>query len=174
MNIFAYDSDPHTCALWIDDRRRNKMITEHGQMLTACLDYRKPTWMRDYQRCRIGYPASVMSHPCTVWVRQSWANFRWLVQLNQYYLDMWPGPHASNRIMSAALAAGDRFGINDSMTPFANAARSAAHGLDFTDVPDTHLAYRLYHVERWRRDTPAPTWKHGRTPSWRGGVDASA
>lgn len=173
MNIFVYDPDPHTCALWVDDVRKNKLITEHGQMLTAALDYRKPVWFSK-RSGRINYPVSVMSHPCTRWVRESWANFRWLVTLNQYYIDMWPGHHASNRIMSAAYEAGDTFGMNDSLTPFANCARSRSHNLDFTNVDDVHQAYRQYHVARWAMDNPPPTWKHGRAPSWRGGGNASS
>lgn len=167
MNIFAYDPDPHTCALWIDDIRRNKMITEHGQMMTAVLEYRKPNWFRNnYYVARIGYPSSVLMHPCTRWLLQSWANFRWLTQLNQCYIDMWHGPHESNRIMPAAYEAGDKFGVNDVMAPFANAARNRAMNIDFTNVPDVHKAYQLYHVARWTYDQPKPTWRMGHKPSW--------
>ena len=166
MNIFVYDPDPKTCALWVDDVRRNKLITEHAQMMTAVLDYRKPVWFKDYKQCRVNYPASVIMHPCTVWLRQSWSNFRWLVQLNQYYIDMWPGEHKSARIMLAAYDACYRFGATDESTPFVNAARNVDLGLDFTNEENTFLAYRKYHVARWDGDNPVPTWRTGKKPSW--------
>lgn len=170
MNIFAYDPDPRLCALWIDDVRLNKMLTEHGQMLTAVFDYRKPNWfMSEYPEARINYPSSVMNHPCTKWLRESWANVRWLVELNDHMFNLWLQPHKSVRIMPAAFAACRSFGVDDVMTPFANAARSKRHGLDFTHIPDTHKAYRLYHCARWSLDNPAPRWHKGFKPEWYGG-----
>lgn len=173
MNIFAYDPDPKTCSMWIDDVRRNKMITEHGQMLTAVFDYRKPNWFKQHRARRINYPGSVQAHPCTLWLKQSWANVRWLVALNQNYIDMWHGPHKSSRIMAPAYEAIEKFGVDDEQTPFANCARSVSLGLDFTDLDDVCQAYKLYHIQRWRTDKRPPQWRTGHRPSWYGGTNAS-
>ena len=76
MNIFYLDSDIKKCAAYHCDKHVVKMITEYSQLLsTACR----------LSGLDIGYKITHQNHPCSKWVRESEANFLYLVDL-QYYL----------------------------------------------------------------------------------------
>ena len=164
MNIFAYDPDPKLCALWLDDVRKNKMITETAQLLSTCMRYRKPAWSLDRKDIMA---SAYVNHPCSLWVRESWANFRWLTEHMQALCNQWGRPHKSARVIAPALKAGINFGLDDQLTPFANCARNQSLGINFKTVEDTHLAYRMYTRERWKQDTIRLSWVYGEEPEWR-------
>lgn len=171
MNLFAYSCSPETCAKWIDDVRLNKMITETAQMITANLDYVwYGTFQDKYSSCRVNYPASVLMHPCTIWMRKEPDNFEWAVDLLECYLNRWDAPHASSRILPAAqdylYTCVFKWKSYDELN-FVNHARSKEFGLDFTHLP-THQAYREYHCYRWElTDKVRPTWdRNGARPEW--------
>lgn len=168
MNIFAYDPDPTICALWLDDKRKNKMITETSQLLSTCLRIEARGWLESNRHDvhQIAYA----SHPCTRWVRKSWTHFSWLVTYMQALNDMWPGVHRGARHLPVFHKAVKEFASGDEPDYFVNCARSKAKGLDFTDHDSVHKAYRAYHCARWDTDTQAPTWKYGRRPRWYGGL----
>lgn len=76
MNIFYLDSDVKKCAQYHCDKHVVKMITEYAQLLsTACR----------VNGLEVGYKVTHNNHPCAKWVRESQANFLYLVDL-QYYL----------------------------------------------------------------------------------------
>jgi hypothetical protein len=160
MNIFVYDPDPYLSSLWIDDRRHNKMLLETAQLLSTCVRYRKPQWSRDKDKLmKIAY----VNHPCNLWVRSSWANFRWLLEYMEHLSSSWGSDHGANRVLEPCRQAAEEFGPFDELTPFANCARNVSLGLDFTHLP-VHEAYQQYHIARWSREQP--TWKKGVKPPW--------
>jgi len=72
VNIFYLDTDIKKCAAYHCDKHVVKMILEYAQLLsTASGGPYKPTHI---------------NHPCAKWVRESEANFLYLVDL-QYYLN---------------------------------------------------------------------------------------
>ena len=80
MNIFVLDKDIKKCAQYHCDRHVIKMILESSQMLsTAC----RMNGVHD------GYKATHISHPCSIWVRESLDNWFWLrdlvTELNEEY-----------------------------------------------------------------------------------------
>ena len=76
MNIFILDLNPKHAAAYHNNKHVVKMITEHTQMMNAVCDhYGFPTNMK---------PTHV-NHPCTLWLHESAANWRWLFEL-QFYL----------------------------------------------------------------------------------------
>jgi tRNA A37 N6-isopentenylltransferase MiaA len=72
MNIFVLSTDPEKAAIYHCDKHVVKMILESAQLLsTAC----RSTGLD------IGYKATHINHPCSIWVRKSVYNFLWLKAL---------------------------------------------------------------------------------------------
>lgn len=76
MNIFALDYNPLKAAQYHTDKHVVKMILETSQMLSTAhhvLDGSNASPKL--------YKAAYVNHPCTKWVRESHANYRWALQL---------------------------------------------------------------------------------------------
>ncbi len=89
MNIFYTNTDPITCADEHCITHTNKMITEYAQLLSTAhrvldgkpyrneknrLEYKLESYLEDNI-----YKATHVNHPSAVWVRQSAANYEWLL-----------------------------------------------------------------------------------------------
>jgi len=92
MNLFYLHSDPILAAQMQCDKHIVKMIVESGQMLSTChrlldgTEDMRPSstgktvrkyWELPDDREDILYKACFMNHPCTVWTRESSANYEW-------------------------------------------------------------------------------------------------
>jgi hypothetical protein len=84
MNIFFLHPNPRRCARWHCDKHVVKMILESCQLLYTAhwilsLDLPEPP----YIHCapNRGYKPTHANHPCSIWVRESLNNYRWLVKL---------------------------------------------------------------------------------------------
>jgi hypothetical protein len=77
MNIFYLDVNEKKCAAYHCDKHVNKMIVEHLQMMSVALAHYgyPPAKKKDgtYYSTR-----AYKNHPCTLWVKESSANFLWL------------------------------------------------------------------------------------------------
>ena len=73
MNIFVLDDNVKTCAQYHCDKHVVKMLIEYAQMLS--------TTVRLTTDENIGYKITHKNHPCTVWVRESLSNWKWLRSL---------------------------------------------------------------------------------------------
>ena len=95
MNIFFLHRHPRRCARWHCDKHVVKMLVETCQLLYTC------HWMVDGTHhgthhlhtapYRVGtdtrgYKKTHWNHPCSKWVRQSLANYRWLAKLGSELL----------------------------------------------------------------------------------------
>ena len=69
MNIFVLDKNPIRAAKMACDKHVVKMILESAQMLCSV----QPEGTAPYKR-------SFYNHPCTKWVRESDANYDWLIE----------------------------------------------------------------------------------------------
>lgn len=162
MNLFVFNPCPKTSALWLDDIRKNKIILECAQMLSTAIHQLVPNHSLDI------YKQSYVNHPCSIWVRASQANFVWTIRyMESLYLQR-QRPHKSANLL-CLFKNFSRANVfpSSGLTPFANCARRADQGIDYTGVADTHEAYRQYIVERWSNDRSPPTWSHGNQPDWR-------
>jgi hypothetical protein len=160
MNIFAFDPDPWTCALWLDDVRKNKMILETTQLLSSAVAINDPSWAsRVYKPTHLG-------SPCAKWAMASRANFWWLYRYNMSLFQQ-QGKHKSSELFPA-FESYERIGWfpSEDQTPFPNCAANSDLGISFKHIPDVHEAYRLYISERWKRDTIIVSWAKGERPSW--------
>lgn len=94
MNIFALDEDPYVAAKWHCDKHVPKMIVESAQMLSTAhrmLDGVSETRLSksgkrvvkywNHPLDNVLYKAVHMNHPCTIWTRETSANYEWHFQL---------------------------------------------------------------------------------------------
>ena len=87
MNIFVLDRDPVVAAKMQCDKHVVKMILECAQMLSAAVDVNYKIHLRgdvtkkpSEQLGLPGYPPAHIKHPCTMWVRESSSNYKWLLK----------------------------------------------------------------------------------------------
>jgi hypothetical protein len=161
MNIFTFSPDPWESALWLDDVRKNKMILETAQLLSAAVAINDPSWASKV------YKPTHTGHPCAKWAMVSRANYYWLLS---YMRDLWSqqGNHKSAELIPVfEQYFFDGWFPIDHRTPLPNCAANADLGISFKHVADVHEAYRLYINERWKRDTISLSWTKGEEPPWR-------
>lgn len=83
MNIFILSLNQKLCARYHCDKHVVKMILETTQLLYTCLrltGYDCSTAPLT-KTGKTGYKATHKNHPCSVWVRESTANYQWLCKL---------------------------------------------------------------------------------------------
>lgn len=148
MNIFVTSPCPKLSALYLDKKRRNKMITESMQMMALAL-YRNN--LRQFiPRRKDGEPykcGSHYNHPCTIWAARTQGNFLWLHEhcywlyyFNQSIDKYAPRPYI---VPSFAITLQGAKYLTGGLEPFQNCARNLPLGLDFTHLP-IHDAYIQY------------------------------
>ena len=74
MNIFVLDSDLKLNAQYHADRHCVKMILEQVQLLTTTHHITKT------DPKTIPYNKTHCNHPCSIWVRSSLSNYKWLLK----------------------------------------------------------------------------------------------
>lgn len=97
MNIFVLDKNPFKSATMMSDKHMSKMIVETAKLMSTAhrfLDGKcvltkitrkshtkslKSHWRLDDEREHILYKATQIHHPCAKWVRESSANYEWLL-----------------------------------------------------------------------------------------------
>jgi hypothetical protein len=152
MNIFVLDSNPITSAIHHCDKHIVKMPLEVAQMMCALF----PKGDAPYKRTHY-------NHPCTVWSRQTPANYQWLynygVALCQEYTSRYGKQHKSGAVIEWCNDnyTSDMFEqSNNSLTKFAQA------------MPDKYKqssavnAYRAYYINEKHK---IATWKQNK-PIW--------
>jgi hypothetical protein len=152
MNIFVTSTDPVESAQNLDNKRVVKMVLESAQLLSNAMHY---------YGANNPYKPTHMNHPCSVWVRTSKANYLWLLQhfnaLSVEYTRRYEKIHKSDKLFGTFVA-GSTYIPDKPLTPFANCARNKSLDIDYTDMEDTTLAYRLYLCDRWNLDKREPEW----------------
>jgi hypothetical protein len=79
MNIFILDYDHEINAQYLVDRHILKMPIEACQLLSNAIADNLPVAYEKMLKCDMVYPISHFNHPCSKWVRHSFANFKWLI-----------------------------------------------------------------------------------------------
>lgn len=81
MNIFAIYECPVKCGIYATDAHVVKMPLECGQMLANCFS-QEMLERDDCPRTKKGTVRkySHYNHPCSLWVRESRSNMRWMIQ----------------------------------------------------------------------------------------------
>lgn len=159
MNIFVTSLDPVQSALWLDDKRVNKMITESAQMLSTVLR------RHGYSSDEI-YKSAYERHPCTLWTGRTSGNFSWLVDhalgLCAIYRCLQYRDHGAARVVRCA-------DINRGIIP-AGPLQEFEDCTEFKDRTDLTVIerYRLFMNLKWNtRDKSPPVWRKRELPPWK-------
>ena len=154
MNIFVLDEDPAIAAAMACDQHVVKMVTETAQLLsTACR----------LHGVNVGYKPTHQNHPCSMWARESWGNFGWLLMhglaLSGEYTYRYGKTHAAGSVLSEIMEAVTYRDFEaKEQTPFAQCMPVQYRGTDAVQ------AYRAFYLgekarfARWRKSRPAPDW----------------
>lgn len=162
MNVFYLSSDPVEAAIFLVDKhaKNGKMAVEACQLLQNCftdedLKLHAPLTAKGLPRKR-----EFISHPCSIWVRQSSSNYDWLIKhafaiLEERSFRCGSG-HFSKRFIEWADCNRPDF-ANSAFTTPALAIK------DFPDLGDAITSYRYYysidkqHLFQWTK-RPVPYW----------------
>jgi hypothetical protein len=158
MNIFYFYECPNACAEAQPDKMLVKMPLETAQML--CTAHR--VLDGDEYADAVGlYKTAYKNHPCTIWARETSANYAWLYEhfraLCWEYTHRYGKTHASEtKLMDALSKVPDNI-KQDKLTPLAQAMPDEYK----SDNPIT--AYRKYvvhekHYAQWNKSRPKPIW----------------
>ena len=155
MNIFVLDKDVEKAAKWHGDRHGVKMPLETAQMLcTARHELGEAPE-------RIPYRKAYVNHPCTIWARESYANYQWLcnmgIELCKEYTYRYGKVHKCQAVIESFIenTPDPKVFTHLELTEYAQAMDEEYK------LSDPVLAYRKYyklgkaHLHDWKyRDVP--------------------
>lgn len=167
MNIYFLSHEPQLCAIWLDDKRLNKLATETAQMLCYALAN------NGVERDRLPYATggSHKAHPVTKWVGATRANFLWTVSLGLFLCDEHrfrqrnAHDHGAKKVVITCGKMFDKVPEGLLLMP-PNCAAQRTEGVTFDRFDHPVEAYRHYSNWRWFHDKRAPTWKNRVPPPW--------
>lgn len=161
MNIFALDQCPIRAARYHMDVHVIKMILESLQMISTTANY------FSYPYCGELLKPTHVNHPCNIWLRESFSNFRWLVELFEELLKEYTLRYGKHHVYESKLLVVEdcsRFlstaMVDIGLTPFVMAMP------DHVKLGDPVESYRNYyflvksnlHLAGWRKCRPMPRW----------------
>lgn len=181
MNRFKIESTPEACARSLCDSHVVKMVLEEGQMLSTVhrvVDGKEITgktktgrnqkqWVLPDKREKFLYKACHVNHPCTVWARETTANYKWAARFFEavakeynwrydnrthktYYKLNWLIKSPPNNIDPSL-----------ELTPFPLAMGAAPYCID---EENPIQSYRDYYWSK--RDNFSMVWTKREKPSW--------
>ena len=159
MNIFVLSEDPVEAAQMQLNKHVVKMVLESAQML--CAPYE--TGVAPYKRAHY-------NHPCTIWARESYENYQWLIShalaLAEEYTFRYEKTHKSEAVIRWCQ---ENVGLLNlpkrGLTEFAVAISSdmlcrTSPNFNSLSVRDKYRAYYLYdksYMATWIKRSP-PSW----------------
>lgn len=183
MNIFVLDTDPTISAEMMCDKHIVKMPVETAQMLSTVHRYldgnqtyftskngrRIKTWEHITDsvvydiNAPLLYRSTMINHPCTVWSRESMANYDWLVEhglaLCAEYTHRYDKIHGSQRVIEWCREnIPKKIPTGVFLTPFAQAMPEK-----YRVKNDAVSAYRNYYIGEKMRFA---TWTNREVPDW--------
>lgn len=151
MNIFVLDNDVTKAAQAHCDKHVVKMILESAQLLCG-----------QFEKGDAPYKRSHYNHPCSIWCRESRANYLWLIEFGKAlateYTFRYNKTHKSLAVIEWCDQNIDKLKLPDEdMTGFAQAMP------DEYRHQDAVVAYRTYYkmdkkdIAKWTK-REAPSW----------------
>lgn len=154
MQIFASDKCPMMSAMFLDDKRRIKMILESAQLMS--------TAMHVHGIEGAPYKITHKNHPCAIWARKTKENYTWLfnhfVALCLEYKMAYKRQHKCEEYLKVFKNA-YKYIPKGKLTPFPNCT-------PFKHITDIHHAYKVCLMHKWAKDKRKPTWKTAGKPDW--------
>ena len=179
MNIFVLDKDPIESAKLQCDKHVVKMIVESAQMLSTShrmLDgilrieqsangRKVKRWSINDDRNDVMYKAVHMNHPCTVWTRDSLANYDWhyvhFTALCDEYTHRYGKVHATDKLLRGVLARAPQNIPDKGQTQFALAMKAEPSCIH----PDDPVrSYREFY--QTKQDRFSMVWTNRSEPVW--------
>jgi len=160
MNIFYFYKSPTLSAQAQPDKMLVKMPLETAQMLCTAHRILDGDEYADQEGL---YKEAYINHPCTIWARESSANYWWLyshfIALGAEYTYRYGKRHASLEKLWKPL-----FKIPDNITKGKLTPLAQAMPEEYKDE-DPIVAYRNYcinekHYAKWERGRNKPSWWH--------------
>ena len=135
------------------DRHIPKMLLESAQILCSVF----PSGEAPYKRTHY-------NHPCSIWTRQSYGNYCWLLDhaysISYEFLKRFNKNHKSHEVVRWCDGHIREFKFDEqSLSPFAQAMPE-----QYKDSKDAIQAYRNYYLgekvrfAKWEKGTPEPSW----------------
>lgn len=161
MNIFVLDMDPIQAARWQCDRHVIKMPTECAQMLnTTSILLGGSSYKKEYPP----YDYYKVSHPnnlVTKWVRESLANFEWLVihglALCEEYTKRYKKDIKSRLAIEWVLNYGKK-PIGNSLTRFHVGVKSQYKKESVVDSYRWAYCFDKARFAKWEKGVDPPPW----------------
>lgn len=181
MNLFILNENPIIAAQEQCDKHVVKMIVESGQMLSTVhrmldgKETRRPSasgktnvkyWRLDDSQMEVTlYRAVHMNHPCTVWTRESSANYQWhyehFVALCDEYQYRYGKVHKTDIQLRYPLSQMPKNIPTGEMTQFKLAMKSNPECM-FPNDPVK--SYRMFY--QTKQDRFSMDWTKRKTPEW--------
>ena len=180
MNRFIIEASPEACAMSLCNSHVVKMVLEEGQMLSTVhrvVDGKEITgktesgrnqkqWVLPDRRESTLYKACHVNHPCTIWARETTANYNWAVDffeaVSKEYTWRYEKNHATHFKLSRFLKnPPNNIDRSLELTPFPLAMGAAPHCID---EENPIQSYRDYYWSK--RDNFDMVWTKREKPSW--------
>lgn len=155
MNIFVLDTDINSCAAAHCDKHVVKMIVEYCQLLSTTCHVHGISTEEMYKKTHV-------NHPCAAWVRESSANYNYLLELTIALLDQYTlrygKVHASSRLIPLFIDKISEVPIGKgSLTPFAIVVNNE-NRLMADAVSEYRHLYKTTKRDMCTWKTEAPSW----------------
>ena len=181
MNIFILDNDPKEAAKMHCNKHVSKMIVESGQMLSTVhriLDgalQKKPSksgksmvkyWEHPNSSLEsVLYKAVHVNHPCTIWSRESIANYTWhydlFVALSEEFTHRYGKIHATWTKLKDALKNPPKNIPSIGLTPFKLAMGAQPQCINNDDPIGSYRKFYMTKQNRFKM-----TWTKREVPYW--------
>jgi hypothetical protein len=151
MNIFILDSDINECAKYHNDKHVVKMILESAQMLCTAVNLSGGD---------APYRSTHKNHPCSIWVRESLSNWRWLRDLTLALNDEFKFRYDKDTDHKSAIIVKslEEPNISDvGLTPFPQAMPDEYKGEDPVDSYRRYYVKDKHHIAKWTKRR-VPEW----------------
>ena len=150
MNIFVLDRDPQKAAQYHCDKHVVKMILETAQILCAA-----------FPKGDAPYKQTHYNHPCSIWARESLANFNWLIELGYHLGEEYTARYGKTHKSIAVIEWCDDH-IPSLNFPQMEMTEFALAMPDYCKTSDAVESYRKYYIEEKKEIC---SWKNG-SPDW--------
>jgi hypothetical protein len=175
VNIFILDIDPIDAAITQCDKHIVKMILESGQMLSTAhrvLDgevsvtvkngRKTKQYLLSDERDEALYKPAHVNHPCSIWCRESSANYEWLflhfLALGEEYTSRYGKEHLTIQKLANHLWDAPDNIAQKNLTPFALAMP------DEFKTDDPVESYRDYYCSK--QASFNMVWTNRNVPAW--------
>lgn len=159
MNIFVISDNVSECAMVLDDRRLIKQCLETAQLISTCLSITDTSYYKIRYQLSKAYKPAYKNHPCSIWTRESYRNFWWLVDLGKAYCREYT--YRFNKVHACEKV------FTDMCEPKRDLPKNYVDCSNHKHVSDdVFINYQACLVDKWNADIRKPKWTKRTRPYW--------